>query len=189
MHDVYILLTRSTTYFSRLIKLVTSDKYTHASIGFDGLDGEFYSFGRKHCHTLLPAGFVRERIQAEQMYSGMTYYTLYKLRLNAEDFNKVVNYIKSIATNDEIYSYNIIGVLATFFGLTIKRRHHFYCSQFVAHALINSTTGRYIRDTNKIKPADFTKLPDIEIVSYGYIGGLARSKQTKSNYNATITGR
>ena len=34
--SVYILLTRSGTWFSRLIHLATDDSYTHASIGLDG---------------------------------------------------------------------------------------------------------------------------------------------------------
>ena len=33
---VYILLTRSGTWFSRLIHLATQDRYTHASICLDG---------------------------------------------------------------------------------------------------------------------------------------------------------
>ena len=33
---IYILLTRSGTWFSRLIHLATADSYTHASIGLDG---------------------------------------------------------------------------------------------------------------------------------------------------------
>ena len=40
-HSIYILLTRSGTWFSRLIHLVTSDCYTHASIGLDGPPGPF----------------------------------------------------------------------------------------------------------------------------------------------------
>ena len=36
---IYILLTRSGTWFSRLIHFATRDNYTHASIGLDGPDG------------------------------------------------------------------------------------------------------------------------------------------------------
>lgn len=47
---IYILLTRSGTWFSRLIHLATADSYTHASIGLDGPIGPFYSFARKYSH-------------------------------------------------------------------------------------------------------------------------------------------
>lgn len=53
---VYILLTRSGTWFSRLIHLATDDCYTHASIGLDGPAGPFYSFGRLDPRFALPAG-------------------------------------------------------------------------------------------------------------------------------------
>ena len=58
---IYILLTRSGTWFSRLIHFATQDRYTHASIGLDGPDGPFYSFARKYRHLALPAGLVEEQ--------------------------------------------------------------------------------------------------------------------------------
>ena len=62
---IYILLTRSGTWFSRLIHLATADSYTHASIGLDGPIGPFYSFARKYSHFALPAGLVEEQIGPE----------------------------------------------------------------------------------------------------------------------------
>ena len=59
---VYILLTRSGTWFSRLIRFATDDCYTHASIGLDGPDGPFYSFGRRYERFALPAGLVEESV-------------------------------------------------------------------------------------------------------------------------------
>ena len=55
---IYILLTRSGTWFSRLIHFATRDDYTHASIGLDGPNGPFYSFARKYARFALPAGLV-----------------------------------------------------------------------------------------------------------------------------------
>ena len=59
---IHILLTRSGTWFSRLIHLATQDDYTHASIGLDGPAGPFYSFARKYEHFALPAGLVEEQV-------------------------------------------------------------------------------------------------------------------------------
>ena len=47
---IYILLTRSGTWFSRLIHLATADSYTHASIGLDGPIGPFLQL----CPEILP---------------------------------------------------------------------------------------------------------------------------------------
>jgi len=57
--SIYILLTRSGTWFSRFIHLVTSDCYTHASIGLDGPSGPFYSFARKSSISPSPLAWWR----------------------------------------------------------------------------------------------------------------------------------
>lgn len=62
--SVYILLTRSDTYFSKLIHKVTAEEYTHVSIALDPTLRHFYSFGRKSDIFMFPAGFVRETLQS-----------------------------------------------------------------------------------------------------------------------------
>jgi len=68
MKTVYLLLTRSATIFSRVIRLFTAAPYTHVSISVaedpdaflaDPRSG-FYSFGRKNPYLPFPAGFIRE---------------------------------------------------------------------------------------------------------------------------------
>ena len=59
--SVYILLTRSDTYFSRLIHLLTAEDYTHVSICLDADLQHFYSFGRKSDIFMFPAGFAAGR--------------------------------------------------------------------------------------------------------------------------------
>lgn len=44
MRKIYILLTKSDTWVSHLIKLVTNDTYTHASISFEPGLQPMYSF-------------------------------------------------------------------------------------------------------------------------------------------------
>ena len=80
---VYILLTRSGTWFSRLIHFATRDDYTHASIGLDGPAGPFYSFARKHEHFALPAGLVEERVTVSRQADPCC---LYELRVSEETY-------------------------------------------------------------------------------------------------------
>lgn len=62
MKTIYILLTRSNTYISKLIQLVTSDDYTHVSLAFDEEFSECFSFGRKNPYFALPAGLIQENL-------------------------------------------------------------------------------------------------------------------------------
>ena len=61
MKKVYVLLTRTTTMFSKLINSITKDKYTHASIGLDRHFEKLYSFGRRHKNFPLLCGFTEEK--------------------------------------------------------------------------------------------------------------------------------
>ena len=80
---VHILLTRSGTWFSRLIHFATRDSYTHASIGLDGPGGPFYSFARKYRHFALPAGLVEEQVT---VYRRAVPCCLYELRVSEETY-------------------------------------------------------------------------------------------------------
>lgn len=87
---VYILLTRSGTWFSRLIHLATQDQYTHASIGLDGPSGPFYSFARKFQHFALPAGLVEERVGPEvQEKRREVPCCLYELTVSQETYSRL----------------------------------------------------------------------------------------------------
>ena len=60
MKKIYILLTRSDTWISKLINLATDDTYTHASISFESGLQPLYSFSRECIHLPLPAGLRHE---------------------------------------------------------------------------------------------------------------------------------
>ncbi len=47
---------------SRAIFLFTNDDYTHVSISTDDTLEDFYSFGRRMPHMMLPAGFTKESV-------------------------------------------------------------------------------------------------------------------------------
>ena len=80
---IHILLTRSGTWFSRLIHFATRDSYTHASIGLDGPDGPFYSFARKYRYLALPAGLVEEQVT---VYRRAGPCCLYELKVSEESY-------------------------------------------------------------------------------------------------------
>lgn len=45
---IYIVLTRTNTLISRIIRLFMNDEYTHAAIALDKELNNMYSFGRKY---------------------------------------------------------------------------------------------------------------------------------------------
>ena len=62
--DVWIVLTGTGTWFSRMIQCFTNAPLNHASIAFDPELHEVYSFGRKKPHNPFDGGLVRENFRA-----------------------------------------------------------------------------------------------------------------------------
>lgn len=60
--NIYIILTRSDTFISRLIGFLTKEPFTHASIAFDDSLDRMYSFARLNPKMPLPAGLKEENI-------------------------------------------------------------------------------------------------------------------------------
>ena len=132
---IHILLTRSGTWFSRLIHLATQDDYTHASIGLDGPAGPFYSFARKYEHFALPAGLVEEQVTGRRR---AVHCCLYELRVSQDTYIALRRQLQAMYAQREEYHYSVLGAFACYFNLSLQRRHHFFCSQFVAELLQDS---------------------------------------------------
>ena len=123
-HSIYILLTRSGTWFSRLIHLVTSDCYTHASIGLDGPSGPFYSFARRYEHFALPAGLVEERPGVRNRQIPCC---LYELKVSDPVYRRLRRQLSGMYRQRERYHYNLLGALSCYFNHPLRRKNHYFC--------------------------------------------------------------
>lgn len=166
---VYILLTRSGTWFSRLIHLATQDSYTHASIGLDGPTGPFYSFARKYEHFALPAGLVEEQVTAHRR---MVPCCLYELKVSEDTYFRLRRRLRTMYARREEYGYNLLGTLTCYFNLSLRRRHHYFCSQFVADLLEESGALDLPKPPTLLRPADFCQVKGLRAVHQGFLEGI-----------------
>lgn len=178
MKKVYILLTKSNTFCSKIIYQFTKGKYTHASISLDPDFEEMYSFARRYRYAMLPAGFVKENIHRGIMGdSDDMNCAVYELEVTNLTYLKLKTLINNMEKNKEEYRYNIRGLLGCIFDKKLVREKHFYCSEFVYYALVKSGA---IRDKNGlkqiIKPMDLRELPDTREVFKGNISMLRNKR-------------
>ena len=166
---VYILLTRSGTWFSRLIHLATQDSYTHASIGLDGPAGPFYSFARKHRHFALPAGLVEEQVTVHRQSVPCC---LYELTVSEDTYFRLRRQLRSMYARREEYRYSVLGAFACYFNLSLQRRHHYFCSQFVAGLLEEAGAVDLPKPPTLVRPADFCAISGLRPVHQGLLAGI-----------------
>lgn len=173
---VYILLTRSETWFSRLIHLATDDRYTHASIGLDGPGGPFYSFARKYEHFALPAGLVEERVEPQiRAGRGETPCCLYELKVPAPVYRRLRRQLGSMYARREKYRYNLLGALSCYFNRPLPRENRYFCSQFAATLLENCGAVELGKNPDLIRPADFCQVKQLRPVYQGELGRLPQT--------------
>lgn len=168
-HTVYILLTRSGTWFSRLIHLATRDDYTHASIGLDGPQGPFYSFGRKYEYFALPAGLVEEQVTPRRREVPCC---LYALQVSPEIYRRLRLRLDMMYAHREAYHYNLLGALGCFFDRPLCRRRHYFCSEFVAGLLEECGAARLPKPPTLVRPSDLGALGDLRPVHQGPLAGI-----------------
>lgn len=168
-HRVYILLTRSGTWFSRLIHFATQDDYTHASIGLEGPEGPFYSFARKHRHFALPAGLVEEQVRGRRRPIPCC---LYALTVNDQTYLQLCSRLRAMYRQRKCYHYSLLGALACFLNFPLRRRNHYFCSQFVAEVLESCHAVELPKPSALVRPGDFCFIRELQPVHRGLLEGL-----------------
>lgn len=170
---IYLLLTRSETYFSRLIHLFTDGEFTHASIGLEGPTGTFYSFARKYPRLPFPGGLIRER--ADRGFYSLHPHTpccLYALTVSEDTYQYLLRRLRAMYAHRERYHYNFLGVVGCLFHLRLERRHHKFCSEFVAELLWESGAAKLGKAPAMTRPMDFCKLEALRPIHRGEVGSL-----------------
>jgi hypothetical protein len=178
--NIYILLTDTGTWFSRMIKLYTRAPYNHASIALDEGLNELYSFGRKVYTNPFSAGFVKERLDSGVFFHQKeTRCVLYRLTIDHDQHVQLVSTISQFETFAGRYKYNLLGIFAMAVNMELKRENAYTCSQFVATVLNISGIELLSKAPELIRPDDFVDLPSLELIYEGrlhdYLSGERRS--------------
>ena len=166
MKKIYIVITFTGTILSRIVRLITKKTYCHASISLDKNLDNMYSFGRKNPYLLLPAGFIHEykdKGTFKRFYK--TKAKIYELEVNQEQYNELKKLIRDFNNNKDNLQFNIIGLVTAIFRLKIKRRKHYYCSEFVKYALDKSNIETNLPKCTR--PDDFQILKNAHLIYQG----------------------
>lgn len=187
MRKIYILLTRSDTVLSRVVHLVTAARYTHVSIAFDEDLQTVYSSSRKNGRTLFPAGPCQEHL--EQGYwseHGHVPCILYELQVSDQVYYAARREVERILHRQEEYHFNILGLILCQMNIPFRRKHHFFCSQFVGAVLGQSGALCLPKDPSVMKPCDYMSMPELACRFQGRLWELLRHRPALAAAGETL---
>ena len=168
MKNVYIVLSRTGTIFSRLIGLYTKDEYNHSAIAFDSSLKVMYSFGRNKRFNIFDNGF-----KAENFHEGLYVYfpnakcCVLEVPVSDQEYDAMQEEVQSFIKQKNSYRYNLLGVIIYPIGFRLKRDKHYFCSEFVSRVMTRCQDWNAIPE--KTKPMDFYRKYNERLIYEGNI--------------------
>lgn len=161
---IYIVLTETDSFLSRTIKKFTKDSYNHVSIAFDAQLNEMYSFARKKEHNPWIGGFVQESRYSRLLQNADC--AIYACTITEKQYKLLRMQINYFKKNGHQYRYNFIGLLFVLCRIPYKRKHAYFCSQFVEELVRNAKI-----ETNLcpyfVRPIEFGNLQRARVIYRG----------------------
>lgn len=177
---IYIVLTRTNTILSRLIRFIKDDEYTHASISLDKELKQMYSFGRKYSYNPFVGCFVKENFNEGVFGRHNNLYGLVmEIKVSDEQYEKAENLINEFILNKDIYKYNYMGLINCLLNRESCNDNRFLCSEFVYYILNKSNIVNLNRFRNLVRPQDLLNIKGRLI----FRGNLKNTNWSKKAYN------
>ncbi len=174
MKNIYILLSRSTTMLSTVIKLCTKENYTHSSVAFDENLETMCSFGRKYPKLPFPGGLISEHLlKGYFVLHPKTPCMLLSLSVDDESYEKAKQQAEEMLKKRGDYHYNVLGLVYCKLGKYKKRETFYFCSEFVAEILKNIDTVDLPFEPGLMHPQNFAQIHGVSIKYEGTVGELA----------------
>lgn len=178
MKKIYILLTKSDTWVSHLIKLVTNDTYTHASISFEPDLKPMYSFSRKFVNLPLPAGLRMEPLD-RGFYKKYNYIpcALYELNVTDQVYENAKAEVERMMQDAKHCPFNLVGLLLCRMQIPFHRENQYFCSEFVSEVLSRSHALAMPKVPSLMRPNDYAHLSQLRCRFEGRLNELLARKE------------
>ncbi|QAA30724.1 hypothetical protein [Clostridium manihotivorum] len=167
---IYLVFSKTGTWLSRIIYLITKNKYAHSSLSMDPSLTKMYSFGRTNPKNPFSGGFVEENIY-EGVYKIFrnSECIIYKVKISEEQYKLVKAEVDKFIIRKYELRYNFMGLFGVLFNKPVKRKNHYFCTQFVSHILVNGNIYDFKKEAELMKVDDLTDIPDKELIYKGNI--------------------
>lgn len=166
---LYIVLSRTGTNLSKLIRYVTKAEYNHVSLSLDPNLDQMYSFGRRYPRNPIWAGFVKES-KGKGFFKRFndTDVKVLTIDIDEQTYQDINSKFAYMMDHKYSYHYNYIGLVLAAFNIQFKPTDHtFYCSEFAKEMLASCNIEGSYQDEKIPQPIHFKDIPNTTEVYTG----------------------
>ncbi len=136
---IYVVLSGPPTISGKMIRKITKNNYSHASLSLDKDLNEMYSFARFHYQNPIVGGFVHENVDNLSLKKNIdTFIKVFEIPVNYKQYKSIQRLIEFFKENEERYIYNLLDLILYPTGIRCKIKDAYICSEFVAYLLKES---------------------------------------------------
>ncbi len=135
MKCIYVILSRTNTGISKVIRFLTHYELNHSSLTLSDDFTNFYAYGRRRNKPALNGGFIIEDPGRSCPYYTDIRVKIFKFEVSDEKYVEIQEEIKRLEEKRDETCYNSISALAYFSKNTIKAVDSYTCIEFICHIL------------------------------------------------------
>ena len=166
--SVYIVISKTSTLPSNVIKMWTKEPYAHTSLAMDIELNEMYSFARKRLHNPFDCGFIYEDITTGVFGRDVdTTCRIGRLRVTPEQHRNIIDILNQFKEEQQQYGYNYLGIFGVMINKAVEREYNYFCSQFVFYVLREAGVEMFDKKPGLARPEDFRLWDRLEVIYEG----------------------
>lgn len=177
--NIYLILTHTGTTWSRIIKKFNDYKYSHVMLSLDDNFDRMYSFGRKKWYNPFIAGFVVEDKDGDFFsFYNRAKCRVYKFAVTDKQYDDLCGVLQWFEENKHRVSYDIIGVILRYIGISFRQKDRYVCTHFVGSVLKDSGIAPMINKPEDLKPQDFETIANrisSKVIYEGFLRKIPRN--------------
>lgn len=175
---IYLVIAQTGTNVAKFFKLLTKKPYNHVSLSGNLNLSEMFSFCRTYSPFPLPATFNQEIVgQGTLGKFDSIPCEIYRIPVTPKQKAIYEDTIEYFSRNRNIFSYNILGLVAVYLNIEWKRKKNFLCSQFVAYTI--EKMGIPLKKPFCLyTPDDFRDMPGAELIYSGELNDFYYSMRS-----------
>jgi hypothetical protein len=158
MRNLYVVLTRSETALSRIIRIVRGDDYTHAALSLDPHLEYMFSFGRRWTNNPFFGCFKRESVFDALYQPYELPGVVIEIPVSDAQHRVAVALVETFLLNSHLYGYNYLGLAGKLVGCSFQVDKRFFCSEFVYYVLCESGICDFEKPRSLVSPQDLMEL-------------------------------